>query len=281
MTATITVIIPTYNRADTIQAAVQSALTQTCPVAEVLVCDDGSEDNSQEVVALIGDDRVQWLPGRRSGGPAAPRNAGARSSSGQWLAFLDSDDAWLPHKIERQLARLQGTDFKACSTNALRVSTGATERPPYFEAMPQRASFSDMLRCNPVIGSSALVHHSLFDTGRVSFPETTGMGSYADYACWLRVAAQTDWALVEEPLVLYRDEPQLSMRVTDPDPWALRREVFEDFIGWCADGAATMPQLAALSDQTRAELRRDSWRRRLSTLRIAAGALKRGRLATT
>src|SRR5262249_7122187 len=99
----VSVIIPTWNRAATVMAAVESALAQTHAPLEVLVCDDGSSDDSAQRVGALPDPRVRWLPGPRGGRPAIPRNRGIAAARGEWLAFLDSDDEWLPDKLERQL----------------------------------------------------------------------------------------------------------------------------------------------------------------------------------
>src|SRR4051794_13419670 len=103
MENSVSVIIPTWNRAATLGPAIQSVLNQTYPPREVLVCDDGSTDNSVDVVAQLDDQRIRWLPGGRGGRPAIPRNRGIGAATGEWLAFLDSDDEWLPDKLERQL----------------------------------------------------------------------------------------------------------------------------------------------------------------------------------
>lgn len=96
----VSVVIPTYNRENTIESSVRSALNQTYPVEEVLVCDDGSTDHTESIVRSIEDDRVKWLPGRHWGRPAPPRNRGLQVATGQWLAFLDSDDEWDNNKVE-------------------------------------------------------------------------------------------------------------------------------------------------------------------------------------
>src|SRR5262245_1813867 len=100
----ISVIIPTWNRAQSVKRAISSALRQTHPPHEILVCDDGSTDNTEEVVRAMGDSRVRWIAGPHAGCPAVPRNRGIAASKGDWIAFLDSDDAWLPEKLEAQIA---------------------------------------------------------------------------------------------------------------------------------------------------------------------------------
>src|SRR5690349_9096181 len=121
---TISAVIPTWNRGKTIRAAVESVLAQSYPVTEILICDDGSTDDTAQVVSSIEDPRIRWLPGERSGGPAQPRNRGIENARGEWVAFLDSDDEWLPQKLERQIERIQASRCKASSCNAVRFIPG-------------------------------------------------------------------------------------------------------------------------------------------------------------
>jgi len=127
----VSVVIPTWNRADRLVEAIRSALEQSAPVLEVLICDDGSTDDSAERVATLAavDPRVRWLPGARGGRPAIPRNRGIAASRGEWLAFLDSDDTWLPGKLEAQLAAARGQGCAAVSSNALRMVDGRDAGP--------------------------------------------------------------------------------------------------------------------------------------------------------
>src|SRR5438552_105599 len=118
MIETVSVIIPTWNRAATIGQAIRSALDQTHPPFEILVCDDGSTDNTEEIVRLFGNPKLVWLPNKRAGRPAIPRNAGLRNYRGEWVAFLDSDDEWAENKLEVQLAIARKRNVKALCTNA-------------------------------------------------------------------------------------------------------------------------------------------------------------------
>src|SRR5690348_13396065 len=100
----VSVVIPSYNSAQYVGAAIESVLVQTVPDVEILVVDDGSKDATREVVARYGD-RARYLY-QENAGVAVARNHGIRESSGEWIGFLDADDTWLPQKLERQLAAL-------------------------------------------------------------------------------------------------------------------------------------------------------------------------------
>jgi glycosyltransferase involved in cell wall biosynthesis len=102
----ISVIIPTYNRADLIERAIASVIQQSYENLEIIVVDDASQDNTAEVVSRFCDRRVRYVCHQTNQGGSEARNTGINRSEGQYIAFLDSDDIWLPHKIEYQLAAI-------------------------------------------------------------------------------------------------------------------------------------------------------------------------------
>jgi len=103
----VSVIIPTHNRAHYLGQTIQSVLEQTRSDFEILVIDNGSTDNTKEVVNSFGDQRIRYFYQENSGSPVSPRNRGIRNAIGKYIAFLDSDDLWLPEKIEKQVAFLE------------------------------------------------------------------------------------------------------------------------------------------------------------------------------
>jgi glycosyltransferase involved in cell wall biosynthesis len=113
----VSIILPTYNRADLLPRAIQSVLQQTFGDFELLVIDDGSEDNTEETVAGLRDPRLRYERIAHRG-CAAARNRGCELSTGEFLAFIDSDDEWLPTKLERQIAafRSLGADVGVVRT---------------------------------------------------------------------------------------------------------------------------------------------------------------------
>jgi glycosyltransferase involved in cell wall biosynthesis len=227
----ISVIIPTWNRAQHLAAAISSVLEQSIPPDEVLVCDDGSTDGSEGVVRGIGDGRVKWVPGPHGGRPAIPRNRGLAASNGEWVAFLDSDDLWVPEKLQKQLACAESSGCLAVSSNGLRVDAEGRHSGHVVSWARARITFRDLLKTNQVICSSAIIHRSLLDKA-VGFPEQRELTACEDHALWLRVSAQTDFAFAAEPLVIYRDDPATSVRNSNPDAVAVRKNVLNDFIAW-------------------------------------------------
>ncbi len=103
----VSVIVPTYNRADLISYTLDSAIKQSYKNLEIIVIDDGSVDNTEEVVKAIGDPRICYICHPSNRGGSAARNTGIEVARGEYIAFLDSDDLWAPEKIELQLALIQ------------------------------------------------------------------------------------------------------------------------------------------------------------------------------
>jgi teichuronic acid biosynthesis glycosyltransferase TuaG len=232
ITTNYSVVIPTWNRARMLPRAIYSVLCQTVAPLEVLVCDDGSNDESEEIVRQFGDP-VKWCPGERGGRPAIPRNRGIRESAGEWIAFLDSDDEWLPQKMEKQFAGLRKSGCRASCTNAYRYVPEAKNISVLLPPRKQPISFTDLLDVNLVICSSAFLHRSLLEKAS-GFPEDKALTALEDYSLWLRIASQTPFVFVDEPLVVYLDEPKSSVRKENADPSMHRKLVFDNFRQWAA-----------------------------------------------
>jgi glycosyltransferase involved in cell wall biosynthesis len=115
---TVTVVIPTYNRAHCVGRAITSVIEQSAPPHEVLVIDDGSTDDTKAVVEAIAHPAVRYVL-KDNGGVSSARNLGITLASGHWVAFLDSDDSWRPTKLERQLQCLAQTGSEVCFTGAV------------------------------------------------------------------------------------------------------------------------------------------------------------------
>jgi glycosyltransferase involved in cell wall biosynthesis len=186
--ATVSVVIPVYNGAATLSRAIQSALSQTTPPLEVIVVDDGSQDDTAAVARRF---PVKFVS-QANAGPAAARNHGAQISKGQWIAFLDADDAWLPHKTERQLPFIDDA-----STGVIHCYVS---RNYWYGKPPAVVSFDRLWSRNCVATSSTLVR-------RLAFEEFSGFDmdpaiiSVEDYNLWLRMAAR-GWRIVTVPELL-------------------------------------------------------------------------------
>lgn len=228
---TVSVIIPTWNRSEVLVKSVRSALTQSFAPLEVLVCDDGSTDRSYELVLEMNDPRVVWIAGQHSGLPAVPRNRGIAQSKGSWIAFLDSDDVWIPEKLEKQISLAKMTGCKAVCCNALRFVPGQGIVGDYIDWHKDRITFKDLLHVNNVICSSSLIHRSIFASVH-GFPENIKLKALEDYALWLRIAMQSDFAYVSDPLVVYVDDVENSIRADNGDFQSQKKAVFVDLLRW-------------------------------------------------
>ena len=228
MVPSVSIIIPTFNRPQSLRRAIESALAQTLAPLEILVCEDGSSTETEKIISSFNQPQVKWLTTPHAGRPAIPRNKGIQAAQGEWLAFLDDDDVWLPEKLKEQVKLAQTTGCRAICSNAWLVQNG--KRHGYYFDEPFRGKFtlSQLLRLNPVICSSALIHYSLIEKVK-GFPESENLLAIEDYALWLRVAALTDFAYSSEPLLEYTDEPLKSIRKLGVTVQEQKRRVLQDF----------------------------------------------------
>ncbi len=194
-------IIPTYNSASFVGDAVQSVLDQTFTDLEVLVIDDGSTDDTEKTLEQYAPS-VRYIR-QKNGGVAVARNRGIEESRGRLVAFLDADDTWYPHKLERQVAALQASsDFRACYSAFTVVDSRLSPLGIHRSERTGRA-LEDLLTRGNVIGSICTVvcERSLFSEFGGFDPL---LSQCADWEMWIRLAVHTDFLYLEEPLVTYR-----------------------------------------------------------------------------
>ncbi len=202
----VSVVIPTYNRARYVTKAIESVFAQTCTDYEIIVVDDGSTDDTQEVLQAYAG-RVQILR-QANGGPSAARNAGIRAARGRWVAFLDSDDEWLPEKLAAQMADVADhPEAVAHFTNATFVlSNGQTVglfdvRRFRARGTPHRVFERPLIRViadEIVVLPTFLVRRDvLLDAGLFD----TGLSIAEDRDLLMRVALAGPWGYRTEPLV--------------------------------------------------------------------------------
>jgi glycosyltransferase involved in cell wall biosynthesis len=188
------VIIPAYNSAATLDLAIESAAAQTIPPAEIIVVDDGSTDDTAAVASRHSP--LVRLIRQANAGAGAARNTGVRASSGEWIAFLDADDTWLPEKLERQLTM---TVDPAVGVIHARGPLARYPAPPYV-------TFENLWEHNLIMCSSVVVRRTAFE-GVGGFDESLKTGC-EDHNLWLRLAA-AGWkiATCPEDLAHYTPAP--------------------------------------------------------------------------
>jgi len=195
----ISVIIPVYNRADMLKTAVVSALNQTQPPREVIVVDDGSTDNPKAVLETIRDSRLKYLsqPNR---GVAAARNLGIREAGAEWLAFLDSDDYWLPGKLAAQVEFHRGSpDYLISQTDEVWIRKGIRVNPKKYHRKPEGYFYEMALERCLISPSAVIFRRSLLDEVGL-FDED--LPACEDYDLWLRITHRYPVGLVRDKLVV-------------------------------------------------------------------------------
>ena len=197
----VSVIIPTYNRAALVRRAAASALAQTYGAYEVVVVDDGSTDATLEALGPFLS-RIKFLRAPENRGVSATRNLGITAARGEWLAFLDSDDLWLPDKLARQMAYLAAhPETLWCQTEEIWVRRGVRVNPPRSCRKEGGRIFLRSLERCLVSPSAAILHRRLLEE-HGGFDETLPVAE--DYDLWLRLAWRYPVGLLPEPLVIKR-----------------------------------------------------------------------------
>jgi len=203
--AFVSVIIPTYNRALLIGQTLASVQAQTFSDYEVIVVDDGSTDATAQVVAGF-DGNVKYIA-KQNGGQASARNVGIQYATGEYVAFLDSDDLWLPDKLARQVACLRDTkrQWVYCDTELFDDATGRSlGRYSRTVCRPQQNFVARELLFGDFIASpTPVVRRSVFECVGW-FDESPELRSREDWEMWLRIAALYEVAYVPEVLARYR-----------------------------------------------------------------------------
>ena len=209
----VSVIMPAYNTDKYIGDSIQSVLCQTYNNWELLVVDDGSTDNTAAIIESFAakDSRVKYIF-QQNGRQAKARNTGIARSKGTLLAFLDSDDLWMPNKIEQQMIALSATGADVIYTSGLIIcepgsTSHATEFPIVAGTVASKKMFDLLLLHNHIPVQSVLVRLDAFSKAG-PFDESLQYHGCEDYELWLRLAA--NGALfhgMPEKLITYRRHP--------------------------------------------------------------------------
>ena len=194
----ISVIIPTWNRAERLAAALTSVFQQSVAVHEVIVVDDGSTDNTREMVArrFAG---VRYIY-QENRGVSSARNVGIRQATGDWIALLDSDDRWLPDKLERQQQLIRAhPGYKLCHSNEIWIRNGKRVNAMKKHAKQGGWIFRHCLPLCAISPSAVLIQKNIFtDIGL--FDES--LPACEDYDLWLRICAVYPVLYVDRQLVV-------------------------------------------------------------------------------
>ncbi len=196
----VSIIIPTYNRANLLREAIDSVLAQTYQDFELLIVDDGSTDNTRDLATEYGN-RVTYVF-QENRGVSGTRNLGIRLSTGEYIAFLDSDDLWLPDKLERQVAIMdQNPDLLLCHTEEIWIRRGVRVNPKKKHKKYSGYIFQYCLPLCVISPSSVMIRRTLCE--KVGYFDEN-LPACEDYDLWLRVTKEYPVYFIETPLLIKR-----------------------------------------------------------------------------
>ena len=215
----VSIIIPTCNRCSLLKRALESVYQQTFIDYEVIVIDDGSSDDTNEMLQ-------QYFPTVRyfrqsNQGVSSARNRGLSKAQGEWVAFLDSDDEWLPSKLALQMVLLtDNPDFKICHTQEIWIRNGVRVNQMKKHQKIGGWVFKHCLPLCAMSPSSIVIHHSVFNiVGNFD----TDLPACEDYDLWLRITAKYPVLFIEDPQInkYGGHEDQLSMKYWGMDQYRI------------------------------------------------------------
>lgn len=210
---TVSVIIPFYSHIEWLYEAMESVLTQTYPIHEVILVNDGSKEDVSAFLAKYGD-RIKYIY-QENAGPAAARNNGIRHATGDYIAFEDSDDIWLPNKLEKQIPFMESIEVKWCHTGFF-YWWPKTEQ---LKKVNVSRDYSDVYLqrhiSTQIATPAVVIERSVFKDESFFFPE--GVRNGEDDQLYTTLAKHYPLGLVEEPLLKVR------MRGTNSQSHAIER----------------------------------------------------------
>lgn len=199
MAGLVSIIMPSYNTAEYITESIQSVLSQSYTEWELIIVDDCSTDNTDEVVKnYLTDVRIKYFKNEKNSGAAVSRNRALREAKGKWIAFLDSDDLWMPDKLEKQIKHMEINGYHFSYTNYSEINAEG-KRNGVTVTGPKRVTRTGMfnycwLGCLTV----------MYDVEVVGLIQIADIKKNNDYAMWLKACRKADCYLLDENLALYR-----------------------------------------------------------------------------
>lgn len=195
----VSIIMPSYNTAKYISESIKSVQAQTYSNWELLLVDDCSTDNTDEVVAtFLSDSRIRYVKNKKNSGAAISRNRALREARGEWIAFLDSDDLWKPNKLEHQIRFMKENKYKFSCTAGDEIDEGSKSLGVY-NISPRHINRVGMyLYC--WIGCLTVMYHAP-SIGKIQIAD---LKKNNDYAMWLQVIKKADCYYLDENLASRR-----------------------------------------------------------------------------
>lgn len=199
MNELVSIIMPSYNTGAYIKETINSVVLQTYDNWELIIVDDCSTDNTDEVVQpFLNDQRIRYLKNERNSGAAISRNKALREARGKWIAFLDSDDLWMPDKLEKQIQFMDVGGYHFSYTNYTEIDSNSNLNGIRVTG-PKRITKAGMYNyCWP--GCLTV----MYDAETIGLIQISNIKKNNDYAMWLKVCKKANCYLLDEVLASYR-----------------------------------------------------------------------------
>lgn len=194
----VSIIMPSYNTGRFIKESIESVLAQTYQNWELIIVDDCSTDNTDEVVASFQDNRIRFFKNDVNSGAAVSRNRALREAKGKWIAFLDSDDLWLPEKLEKQISFMEQNDYHFSYTEYEEIDENGKPLGRYVTG-PKKITKRGMYNyCWP--GCLTV----MYDAEYIGLIQIADIKKNNDYAMWLHICENSICYLLTQKLSKYR-----------------------------------------------------------------------------
>ncbi len=194
----VSIIMPSYNTASYIKESINSVFEQTYTNWELIIVDDCSTDNTDEIVASLDDIRIHYIKNEKNSGAALSRNKALREAKGRWIAFLDSDDLWMPDKLEKQIQFMENNHYHFSYTG-------------YCEIDEQSRPNGRQVTGPKVISKTRMYNYCwpgcltvMYDANTVGLIQIADIKKNNDYAMWLKLCRKEKCYLLNNNLAKYR-----------------------------------------------------------------------------
>ena len=195
----VSIIMPSYNTAKYIGDSIQSVLDQTYTNWELIIVDDCSTDDTDEVIkAFLADDRIRYFKNNNNSGAAVSRNLALKEAKGKWIAFLDSDDLWKNDKLQKQIHFMKENNYFFSYTRYYEINENGKANGIHVTG-PKRISKNGFYNyC--WVGCLTV----MYDSSKIGLVQIADIKKNNDYAMWLKVCKKANCYLLDEELAMYR-----------------------------------------------------------------------------
>lgn len=199
MAGLVSIIMPSYNTAEYITASIQSVFFQSYTDWELIIVDDCSKDDIDEVIKpYLGDKRIHYLKNQKNSGAAVSRNRALYEAKGKWIAFLDSDDIWTSDKLEKQIHFMETKGCSFSYTKYMEINEQGISNDVFVTGPKKINQLGMQMYCWP--GCLTV----MYDAEKIGLVQIEDISKNNDYAMWLQVSRKADCYLLDEYLAYYR-----------------------------------------------------------------------------